>query len=471
MAGLLGSMEVANSGLRAAQVAIDTTGSNLANVGNAAYARRRANLEAARSGNAFPGGVDVTDVQGVRDRLLEAQISRETSLTGQLEARQRVLKLAEGYLGQTVDAQTQATAGATVSSLAADGSLSSALSLFFNSARSLATNPASLPGRESFLANASQLADRLRQVDGRLSQLAVDLDQDITGTASRANDLLSAVATLGRQISSVGLSQGLSATVAMEDQLQQRIGELSTLVPLEYGFDADNQFQLSIAGVSVVEDGKRVGSLRVSGAAGALQVDVVADSGAAARVTGGQVGGLVGVRDGALAEARARNDTLASVLIASVNNVHATGIGLGGASGRDLFSGTGAGDIRVDPVIRDDPRLLQLSASGGSADGSVATAIGRLDDRPQASLSGMTFSGFYGQTVSGLGQHLVSVNNQIADQSAIAGLLSQQRTAISGVSLDEEMSQLLVYQRAYQASARLVSVVDSLMETVVNLGR
>jgi flagellar hook-associated protein 1 FlgK len=144
---------------------------------------------------------------------------------------------------------------------------------------------------------------------------------------------------------------------------------------------------------------------------------------------------------------------------------------LDGVGGRDLFVGTGAGDIRVNADLLADPRRIQLSGTGLPGDNSIAVAIGRLQETPLEDLGGQTFAGFYNQTVAAIGQQLAGTNSQLRDQEVISGLLKSQRQAVSGVNLDEEMSNLLVMQRAFQASARLVSTVDTLMDTVIRLGR
>lgn len=470
MAGLLDSLEIANSGLRAAQVGLDLTGNNLANVANPAYARRRVMLEARRVAEGLSGGVNVRSIEGVRDRLLDAQIIREEAVTAHLEARQRTLQLAQGFLGQTIDQQSSAGNPASAALGTGQYNLAFGLSQFFAAAQRAAINPNSAADRQILAQNGSQLADRFRQVDLRLRQIATDLDRDITDEVGKANELLGQISGVARELTQA-LNLRPASVPALQDQLQGRLEELGQMLAFEAGLDENNQLQLSVGGVSLISSNRLVGALEVSGTPGALQVEVVNQNGDRAALTTGRIQGWIEARDGAVASLIGQNDLLAKTLISEVNRLHSGGVGLDGLGGRDFFLGTGASDLQVNPELLANGRKIQLSATGAPGDNGIAVALGRLGETALDDLSGLTFSSFYNQSVAGFGQQLSSTNSQLQDQEVIAGLLRNQRQSISGVNIDEEMSNLLMLQRAFQASARMVSTVDTLMETVINLGR
>jgi len=157
-------------------------------------------------------------------------------------------------------------------------------------------------------------------------------------------------------------------------------------------------------------------------------------------------------------------------LITEVNGVHNTGFSLNGSTGADFFTGTNASDIKVNDVLTGDPALVQASGVAGAVgDNQVALSLAQLADKSHAGLNNQTFSDNYGKTVAALGQSLASTNGQLSDQNIVQGLLQRQRDSISGVSLDEEMTNLMTFQKAYQASARLITTIDEMLQTVMNM--
>lgn len=470
MPGLLNTLSIANSGIQAAQVGIDLTGNNLANVSNPSYARRRIVLESRRIAEGLPGGVSIRMVEAVRDNLLDSQVVREKAATAHLESRQGAFQLAQGFLGQTVDQQSSAGNLAQAAIGSGQYHLAYGLSQFFGAAQRAAVNPNSMADRQILALNSSQLADRFRQVDSQLRRIGVDMDKDIREEVFKANELLKQISEVSRELSVVKNTRP-DSVASLQDQLQVRMEELGDIVSFESVTDESSQLEITIGGVALISSNRLVGSLATTGDPGRLDVGVVGQNGIGAPIGTGRIRGWIEARDGGIQDLIDQNDRLARTLMSEVNRLHAAGTGLDGAGGRDFFVGTGAGDIRVDAVLMADPRKIQLSGTGSAGDNSIAVAIGRLQETAIADLGGQTFAGYYNQAVAAIGQQLSGTNSQLRDQEVIVGLLRSQRQAVSGVNLDEEMSNLLVMQRAFQASARLVSTVDTLMETVIRLGR
>ncbi|HEY5227643.1 MAG TPA: flagellar basal body rod C-terminal domain-containing protein, partial [Opitutaceae bacterium] len=132
-------------------------------------------------------------------------------------------------------------------------------------------------------------------------------------------------------------------------------------------------------------------------------------------------------------------------------------------------SNTTAATISVDPSVT--AANLKASDGGAAGDNTVALGVANLANQTFStsgsdSIDG-TFDTFYAGTVSGFGQTLAGVNSQVTDQTSIQTITTNQRNAVSGVNLDEEMANLLKYQRSYQASAQVFQTVDSLLDTVI----
>ncbi|MBL9129325.1 MAG: hypothetical protein JNL97_16865, partial [Verrucomicrobiales bacterium] len=136
------------------------------------------------------------------------------------------------------------------------------------------------------------------------------------------------------------------------------------------------------------------------------------------------------------------------------------------------FVGTDAATIGINTRLLDQPELVQASAVSGSVgNNQVALALAALADEPQAVLGNQTLNQTYNQAVARLGAALSSVNGQIENETAVSQMLQRQRDSVSGVSLDEEMTDLIRFQRAFQASARLINTVDEMLEIVMSLKR
>ena len=109
--------------------------------------------------------------------------------------------------------------------------------------------------------------------------------------------------------------------------------------------------------------------------------------------------------------------------------------------------------------------------AGAAGDNQVALALAQLADKRHAILNNQTFSEGYSQTVADLGQALSTVNGDVEDHAVLGSMLQRQRDSVSGVSIDEEMTDMVKYQKAFEASARLVTTVDEMLDTILNLKR
>lgn len=467
--------------LAAQRQGVEVAGHNLANVNNSAYARQRVSIQSTAMGDGVTdpvgSGVEVAAIRQIRDRILDSQVVTEGGVTGSLESQQRALKLAQSLLGQSIDRGNSGASGAS----AADGvgggqQLAAGLTDFFNAFASLAAQPASIPEREITLRKAVALAAQFPALGNRLTGLAGQLDESLDTDAASANALLSDIARLNGQISRAEAASGGSAN-DLRDQRQSKLETLSGLV----GFDAveasDGSLGIVVGGVPLVvadvrsktlegftaPDGRR--RIRASGETDALVV------------TSGRMHGTIDARDGGLKSLRDGIDALAASLIDKVNSLHSAGFALDGTTGRSFFLGTSSADIRVNQALLDDPTTLQVAgapAPGGSVargDNRVALALSKLGNEPVAALQGQTFGGAYNRTVGRLGEELSSVNQRLADQKVVADLLKGQRDSVTGVSIDEEMADLTRFQRGYQASAKIITTIDEMLETTLGLKR
>jgi flagellar hook-associated protein 1 len=139
-------------------------------------------------------------------------------------------------------------------------------------------------------------------------------------------------------------------------------------------------------------------------------------------------------------------------------------LGIGG-----FFSGTDGRDIAVNQALIADPRKLAAAKNGQTGDNQTARAIADLQNTALDSLGGQTLKDRYQSAVNAVAARVAGAREDADAAGAVRDTLQAQRDALSGVSLDEEAIELLKYQRAYQGAARVVSITDELMQTILNM--
>ncbi len=476
MLGLLGALNMGSRSLQAQQTGIEVAGLNLANVNNPNYARQRVTLETALSVPTALGiqdsGVTITGISQIRDSLLDQQITTEISVGGYWKTRQETLESTQANLGQMIDRHSSGPEGAAAASgTGAQQGISEGLQDLFNGFQSLSTDPAALAERQVLLQKSSSMASKFNQTSDRLDELATSLDANLSENVTEANRLLGVIANLNDQISTLEVQTEGTAN-RLRDIRQARLEELADYVDYSYSFDTNANANITIGGVAMVT-GKNVSdTMEVYDAGGGQMLVRAATAGTALTLTGGSIHGTIDTRDTSLANLRSDMDSLAALLISEVNTAHAAGFSLTGSTGANYFTGTDSSDIAVNTALINDPRLIQTSGvSGEIGNNTVAVQLALLANKRHASLSSQTFSEFYNASIATMGQDLASATAQVTDQDAVQDMLVRQRDSISGVSLDEEMTDLVKFQRAFQASARFINTVDELMEVVISLKR
>ena len=464
MLGLLGTLNMASGSLAAQQEAMAVAGQNVANANNTAYARETVNFQDNPSLETPAGeegtGVTAGSITEVRNALLDSQITAENSVTGSYTAQQSALQNAEAYLGEQLTNTSSGTS--SPNGLTAD------LSNLFDSFSSLSTDPSHQATRQTVIQSAQQLTDQFNSVSSSLSQVQSGLNTSIENDVASSNQDLNTIATLNQQI--VLATAGGGSADQLVDTREQTLEDLASKANISTSTNPDGSVNISIGGVAMVTGGDAVDSLQTYNA-GNGQILVQDQNGATPLdITGGSIGGNITARDGALASLQSSLNTLAGQLITSVNSVYSQGYDLNGNTGQNLFTGSDASDIGVNSALVSDPSQFQASGTAGdNGDNTIALSLAQLGSQTQAALSGQTFSQSYAGTVSDLGDAISSATDQLNTSQAVSTTLTNQRSSTSGVSIDQEMTNLLQFQKAYEASAKLVSTVDAMMETVINM--
>ncbi len=460
MGGSFGSINTALSALRYHQVVMDTASGNIANVSTDGYARRRVVGEAVGA-PAVPAmwsryegsgdGVRVGSLDRMVDPLLDSRARREHGSQAYLDTRVDVLARLETGLGEP----------------GGDG-VSATLAEFGKAWHDLANNPGSGAARSQVLAAAHAVADALALQQRNVTTEEGDQRVALLTDVAEVNTLASDLAATNESIAAATLS-GSDAGVLLDsrDQIALRLAELTGGTAVENG---SGGLSFSVGGVSLV-DGKQAGTLSItsgvnpdgSADGAAVSLAVTPPGGGATPVAGlgGEVGAVADLLTTTLPGHRQGLEAFAQQLADAMNTAHQAGYDAAGNPGGALFS--------VDPAAPGGPLVVlvtageQLAASGVAGgpnqDGGNATALATALKSPEGS---------YQQLVSGLGSAVASTQRLAANQRTLTAQVDGAREQLSGVSLDEEMVTMLQAQRAYEAAARVMTTLDSVLDTLIN---
>ena len=239
------------------QVAIQVTGRNMANVNNPEYARQRVKLGDRYVNQTQHGpegtGVEVLQVQAMRDAFLDAQVIRQASDTQSLATQKAILTNFELALGDKIDSNPDS---------ASSTGLGNALDDFFNAFSNFAANPSDIPTRSAALSAAQTLADRINLSDERLAAAQADQEQQIESDIQAANGLITEIARLNFEIRQAADSE-TGGAVDLVDTRQARLEKLAGLVKVDITRDPANpsELNLSIGGVQLVSQAQVVHQL------------------------------------------------------------------------------------------------------------------------------------------------------------------------------------------------------------------
>jgi flagellar hook-associated protein 1 FlgK len=452
----------AQRALLAHETALAVTGNNIANVNTPGYSRQVVELASdpplpAGQGTLVGGGVHVGGITQVVDTLLARRLATAATERG---------------FQSTLQDQLKAIAEA-VNDLGTP-SLTSSLSAFFDAADALARNPTGLAERETLLGRANALTDELNRRSVEVAEVQRSANSQLLAGATRANDLVGEIARLNAGIRAAEV--GGSAGNELRDQRQRAVTELSGLLGITTVEDTYGVLNVSASGnglVLVLGDdvlhsiGTRAAGAGLDGSA-IHEVGAVDANGNFLSVpesfASGELGALTAARDTHAPDASSALDTLANSLRDAVNAVQTdpAAVDLDGnpTAAAPLFGGTGAGQISV---LVSDARRIAAALSTEPGDNQNALRLADLRTTGQAALGNVTFSAYLAQQQAIVGDNADRTADAATAADGFFQQLETQRASHSGVNLNEELTNLLKYQRAFQAASRVISVADRIL--------
>ena len=563
MGTLFSSLDIARSGLQAAQVQMDVAGHNIANVNKEGYSRQRVELTARspllRSFGELGRGVQVQDITRLREDFLDTVYRQQVTSLGSAETRATYFSRIEDLFQEP-----------------GSNGFSTRINAFFDALQDFADSVEEQPVRMSVLTEAENLASSLNQVAQQIYTLRTNANEEIRNMVPDINSLASSIAALNVNIRKAELGGGKAND--LRDERDLALDQLAKLINISYRERPDGQVDVFVSGDTLVlgENSRQLVAER-DPTLDSQRSDLVqirfADNHKAVAVQDGQLYGALTARDTDLSQIAGRIDVLASTIIAEVNKIHSTGNGLDNLSGtlsstnhvtdptaslsaaglpfsvtpgtfdvivydatdtpatttitvradttieslaadltaipnfsasvtsentltlgatssntfsfandtsgvlvalgiNGLFTGHNAATMAVNTDITNNPRLLTSGYSTDVLDtGDNTAAIDLANVRTSLPLDNgtATISDFYESTIVQVGVN-ARANTQTQEvQQAFVDDFESRRQEVSGVSTDEEVTQLLKFERAFEASARVITTVDRMLDALLNM--
>lgn len=456
MIGLTAGLEIARKALSSYQLALSVYGNNIANVDTPGYSRKRPVFGEAEAVNMPLGriglGVSTRTLERMRDVYLDAAYRRENTAHARYESMEQSLSEIEMAFGEP-----------------SDTGLGDAMRDFWDAWQELSNQPESAAPRSYVVSRATTLCTTFSHISSQLTRMRENIDLEIVGVVGDINSLAARIAHLNGRIVEAEVSGNQAGD--LRDKRDLLIDQLSGLAEIQVFETGDGSASVKIGSESLVE--RKTAVLLGTSARGDNNVVITEITLAAGdrpiRVTGGKLGGLLQSRDNTLPGYLARLDEMAATMVEEVNRVHRTGFDSHGVAGGDFFDPDRltAASIRVADALLSDSNLLAASADGTPGNGAVALAISDLRLAGLFGAGSATAEDYYGALIADLGIESERASDNEEAENLLLTEIDSRRESVKGVSIDEEMTNLVASQHAYQAATKLLTLIDDLMQTLL----
>ncbi|MGI6143946.1 MAG: flagellar hook-associated protein FlgK [bacterium] len=458
-------METARRALMAQQQALNTTNHNIANANTPGFSRQQAvfaTTPAYTLGHSLAGkalemgtGVKIEDIRRMRDSFLDYQFRSEVKEQGRWEVRRGILQKLEVVINEPSEA-----------------GLATVLDGFWDSWQELSENPESGTARAVVLQQGIALVDTINHLERHLHQLRQDLNQTLEIQINEINSLARQIADLNGQIIRVEASSKKAND--LRDKRDLLVDQLAKLTGVHVTESESGAIDVVIGNRGLVE-GTRALSLEIAGDTSTADLYPVWNDGMVLTVNAGSLKGIAEARQ-LLDDFQGKIDALVKELAEAVNAIHAEGYGLDGEMGRPFFVAADGGDIdpgniAVNQDLMDNPDLLAAARDPGElpGDGSNALALAQLRHKPLPGLGETTsLTDYYNGLVADLGIQAREAERMASNQELVTGQIDLRREMVAGVNLDEEVANMIRFQHAYNAAARMVTAIDEMLDVLVN---
>jgi len=432
MPGLLGTLQTAKSGMAVSQAAIQTTSHNISNLNTPGYSRQRVEQTPGRpytsiSYNSYHGpgqlgtGANINDITRIRNTFYDFQFRSESHEYGEESVKADYYRSMENIFDEP-----------------SKNSISASINDFFNSLNELSKNPNSIGAKNVVIEKGKFLANNINSVNSKLESLQEQLSFQSDNIVSDINDKILAIKELDKNIK---LIQG--AGKSPNDLLDQRDNLMDDL---SFKIDVNDELVKAVFDVEGKDSKTQEADLK------ALKAKIDGKS------LSGELSGVKIIND-EIEKYKDRLSTLASAITTNINDVYKGG----DKTKPDIFVAGSKGKlIDINPDIVEDVTKLEMTSDKSLELYDLRTKKVSIDGKD------ITISSYYNDTIQELGQSSQTAIRQEANNGKLLSSIDKSRMSVSGVSMDEEIVSLVQLQHAYNASAKVISTIDSLLDVVIN---
>jgi flagellar hook-associated protein 1 FlgK len=459
MTSIFDGFDTVKQTLALQQFGLSISQKNIANANNPAYSKEEVLFSEAEV-STVTGGVPEASVRAYRQRYIDYSISQELQLYEKQTTSYEALQQIDAILNESSSAGLQ-----------------SALSDFFNSFSALANKPEDLTLRQQVLTCARTLSSEFKRIYENIQQVQTAQDRSVAETVDDINSITAKIAELNKLIPPAQATHSPDE-FTLRDEMQQYLEKLSNLTDISY-FETENgsiTVTTKQGGLLVAGDQYRAleAAPKTTGPFLGVWLDGVEIT---STIQSGKLGASLDIRDKAIPDYLDVLDNLAAEIIDRVNTQNAVGNDLNGAPGTDIFTpfvqvipGSNNGAARAMNVTMTDPQLIAAAGPvGGPGDNENAKLLAAIKDEKLFSGATETINQYYAGLVYRVGSDEKKAQDGITTQQYLLDQLNNQRESFSGVNMDEEAVNIVKYQKAYQAGARMMSVLNSLCDDLLNI--
>lgn len=474
MSKISAMMDIGKRSMMNSQTALQTVSHNIANKSTEGYSRQRVDVQSATPighGNLRIGmGSKAAQVSRVNNSHLEKQILNEGATLGYAGSRSNALARVEEVYNEQVNK-----------------GLNKYMGDFFNAFRELSASPENLANRTLVRETSINLSKDFGRVSRQLKDIQNDIDTQVKAEVHRINDMVKEIATLNEKIQTVEIS----GAVANDERDRQAVvlKNLAEKINIKWAEGDNGMVTVTAGNTALLVSGYNAASLMAKEVPNetdrrgeTLQVffkqnESLPPTDVTGQLTGGALGAALEVRDQDVVGILKDMDEMATTFANQVNAVHTQGFDRYNQKGRNffVFEGDGfdaASKIRLNEAIKADVgRIVSAAVPGSPGDNRVSNVIANLQYRNAMKNGKSSFDQFYNGIVGKVGVAAEQANNREASQASIVKQLKNLRESISGVSLDEETTKMIEFQKTFDASARLIRTADEMLDTVLSLKR
>ena len=466
-------LEIGTRALTSSQIALNVVSNNTSNINTPGYSRQNVDFQETDpytlpdSAHTKPGelgtGVSVASVNRVRDQFVDKRVWTANSQSGAITTLRDTLVRVENAYNEPGDA-----------------GLGQQLTDLYNSFSDLSANPESGAVRATVLNKADALVSAFHSVSASLSEITPELNSKINVTVDAVNRIAGQIATLNK---SIGLSVESGDTPNdLLDQRGQLLSQLSGYVDVQVIDQKDAQtgksngkISVNVGGYSLVQDDS-TNPLPNTVTTINNTLGLTTPGGDTIPLRSGTLYGLVKATT-LLTGYQADLDTLAYNVVSATNQRHQLGYGLDGSTNNAFFGPLtvakgAASAIKVDPGVETDLNKIAAASAPtppntfAPGNGDNARALASLTS--DQVIGNFSLNSYYNTRVAAVGADSQTFQQESDNQAKVLTQLQNQQSSVSGVNLDEELTKLLQYQRAYQAAARVINTADAFLNTIIN---